>query len=161
MNVLGYFRELEVKEVGKERKYKRIEIGKKKDIDVGKVYLVNEQEYKEISDVLNKCELSYEQYQEKLQMKEKEKEDIVIKLGLSHDKVVDMYERKIKELEDKLDDVKEDKNNDRIRFNNTLTKLNSLGIIDVLLKKHTRIIDDSRLLIDSQAKDVEYIENKE
>ena len=54
MNVLEYFRELEVKEYGKERKYKRIEVGKKINLDIGKVFLVNEQEYHEIIDVLNK-----------------------------------------------------------------------------------------------------------
>lgn len=161
MNVLEYFRELEVKEYGKDRKYKRIEVGKKVDLDIGKVYLVNEQEYKEIIDVLNKCKQSDEQHQKELEMKDKELERTVLNLGISYDKVVDTYDKKIKELEDKLDELKEDKNVDRIRFNNTLTKLNSLGIIDVIRNKHKRIIDDSRLLVDSQAKDVEVIETKE
>lgn len=161
MNVLEYFRELEVKEYGKDRKYKRIEVGKKVDLDIGKVYLVNEQEYKEIIDVLNKCKQSDEQHQKELEMKDKELERTVMNLGISYDKVVDTYDKKIKELEDKLDELKEDKNVDRIRFNNTLTKLNSLGIIDVIRNKHKRIIDDSRLLVDSQAKDVEVIETKE
>ena len=161
MNVLEYFRELEVKEYGKERKYKRIEVGKKVDLDIGKVYLVNEQEYKEIIDVLNKCKQSDEQHQKELEMKDKELERTVMNLGISYDKVVDTYDKKIKELEDKLDELKEDKNVDRIKFNNTLTKLNSLGIIDVIRNKHKRIIDDSRLLVDSQAKDVEVIETKE
>lgn len=161
MNVLEYFRELEVKEYGKDRKYKRIEVGKKVDLDIGKVYLVNEQEYKEIIDVLNKCKQSDEQHQKELEMKDKELERTVMNLGVSYDKVVDTYDKKVKELEDKLDELKEDKNVDRIRFNNTLTKLNSLGIIDVIRNKHKRIIDDSRLLVDSQAKDVEVIETKE
>lgn len=161
MNVLDYFRELEVKEYGKDRKYKRIEVGKKVDLDIGKVYLVNEHEYQEILDVLNKCKLSQENHEKELMMKDKEIERTVYELGISHDKVVDRYEKKIKELEEKLDDLKENKNDDRIRFNNTLTKLNSLGIIDVLRNKHKRIIDDSRLLVDSKAKDIEYIEHHE
>ncbi|WP_295591197.1 hypothetical protein [uncultured Methanobrevibacter sp.] len=81
-------------------------------------------------------------------------------LAITHDKEIEHYQTRIKELEDKLDELKEDKNIDRIRFNNTLTKLNSLGI-DVIRNKHKRIIDDSRLLVDSQAKDVEVIETKE
>ena len=161
MNVLEYFRELEVKEYGKDRKYKRIEVGKKVDLDIGKVFLVNEQEYQEIIDVMNKCKQSDEQHQKELEMKDKELERTVMNLGISYDKVVDTYDKKIKELEDKLDELKEDKNVDRIRFNNTLTKINSLGIIDVIRNKHKRIIDDSRLLVDSQAKDVEVIETKE
>ena len=161
MSVLDYFRELEVKEYGKERKYKRIEVGKKLDLDIGKVYLVNEKEYQEIVDIFNKCKQSQEQHMKELEMKDKEIERTVINLGITYDKVVDTYENKIKELEDKIDELKESKNDDRIRFNNTLTKLNSLGIISILTNKHKRIIDDSRLLVDSQAKEIEYIENNE
>lgn len=161
MSVLEYFRELEVKEYGKERKYKRIEVGKKINLDIGKVFLVNEQEYHEIIDVLNKCKLSDENHTKEIQMKEDEHEKAIQYLTLTHDKEIEHYQSRIKELEDKLDELKEDKNVDRIRFNNTLTKLNSLGLIDVIRNKHKRIIDDSRLLVDSQAKDVEVIENKE
>lgn len=161
MNVLEYFRELEVKEYGKERKYKRIEVGKKVDLDIGKVFLVNEQEYQEIIDVMNKCKLSDENHTKELQMKEDEHRKAIQYLAITHDKEIEHYQTRIKELEDKLDELKEDKNVDRIKFNNTLTKLNSLGIIDVIRNKHKRIIDDSRLLVDSQAKDVEVIETKE
>ena len=283
MSVLEYFRELELKEVG-ERKYKRIEVGKKSDLEVGKVYILNEQEFQEIQEVMKHCKVN----DEKLQLKDDEHKKAIMELGLSHDKVVDgykdqikilenthenrtrelsdkyesridemenkyqnrietlenthksviedlenAYETKVKELEDKyqsrierlenkydertkkledkyeskvkelkdenetnlqeleikydnktkeneykydlnikalenkyeskiselmieIDEIKESKTNDRIRFNNTLIKLNSMGFIDVIRNKHKKIIDDSKLLVESKAIDGEY-----
>ena len=162
MNIKEYFRELEVKETkSSNRTYKRINVKINDNLESGKVYIVNEQEYHEIIETFNTLTSDVKDSDKKIEVIEQKNQEAIQILKSEHNRELSNYQSRIKELEDELDDVKEKKNNDRIIFNNTLTKINSLGIIDVLRNKHKRISDDSRLLVEPNAKVIEHQTNQE